>query len=77
MSEADAAIQQKIYRSGTTALIISNKEMEDIIKMIKSIEESGLQMKGISERIENEAKKTKQNKTKRRTFFNVIRNISC
>ena len=44
--------------------------------MIKSVEESGLQMKGISERIENEAKK-KQNKTKRRTFFNVIRNISC
>ena len=60
MSEADAAIQKKIYRSGTTALIISNKEMEDIIKMIKSIEESGLQMKGISERIENEAKKKKQ-----------------
>ena len=63
MSEADAAIQKKIYRSGTTALIISNKEMEDIIKMIKSIEESGLQMKGISERIENEAKK---NKTKQK-----------
>ena len=77
MSEADAAIQKKIYRSGTTALIISNKEMEDIIKMIKSIEESGLQMKGISERIENEAKKKKNKKTKRRTFFNVIRNISC
>ena len=64
MSEADAAIQKKIYRSGPTALIISNKEMEDIIKMIKSIEESGLQMKGISERIENEAKK--QNKTKQK-----------
>ena len=62
MSEADAAIQKKIYRSGTTALIISNKEMEDIIKMIKSIEESGLQMKGISERIENEAKKKKKQK---------------
>ena len=30
MSEADAAIQKKIYRSGTTALIIWNEEMEDI-----------------------------------------------
>ena len=59
MSEADAAIQKKIYRSGTTVLIISNKEMEDIIKMIESIEESGLQMKGINEKIENEAKKPK------------------
>ena len=67
MSEADAAIQKKIYRSGTTALIISNKEMEDIIKMIKSVKESGLQMKGISERIENEAKKNKA-KQKGRLF---------
>ena len=31
MSAVDVAIQKKIYGSGTTALIISNKEMEDII----------------------------------------------
>ena len=35
MSGADAAIQKKIYRLGTTALIISNKEMEDIMKIFK------------------------------------------
>ena len=41
MSAADAAIQKKIYGSGTTALIISNEQMEDIMKIVKSIEGSG------------------------------------
>ena len=45
MSAADATIQKKIYKSRTTALITSNEEMEDIIKIVKSIEESGLLMK--------------------------------
>ena len=58
MSAADAAIKknQKHHGSGTTALIVSNKEMEDIRKIVKSPEESGLQMKRISETIENEIK---------------------
>ena len=41
MSAADAAIQKKIYGSDTTALKISNKEMEDIMKIVKSLQESG------------------------------------
>ena len=56
MSAADAAIQKKIYESGTTALIISNEEMEDIMKIVKSLEELGLLIKGISEKIKNETK---------------------
>ena len=50
MSTADAAIQKKIYGSGATALheIISNEEMEDIIKIVKLLEESGLLVKGTS-----------------------------
>ena len=36
----DAAIQKKIYRSGTTALIISNEEMKHIMKIVKSLEEN-------------------------------------
>ena len=40
MSAADAAIQKKICGSDTTALIISNEEMEDIMKIVKSLEES-------------------------------------
>ena len=36
MSAADAAIQKKICGSGSTALIISIEEMEDIMKIVKS-----------------------------------------
>ena len=59
MSAADAAIQNKIYGSGTTALIISDEEMEDILRIVKSLEESGLLIKGISETIKHEAKEQK------------------
>ena len=59
MSAADATIQKKIYGSGTTALIISNEEIEDMMKIVKSLEESALLMKGISEIVKNEAQKQK------------------
>ena len=59
MSAADAAIQKKNYGSGNTALIITNEEMEDIMKIVKSLEESGLLIQGISETIKNETKKQK------------------
>ena len=56
MSAADAAIQKKIYGSDTTALITSNEEMEDIMKIVKSLEESELLINGISKPIKDEAK---------------------
>ena len=56
MSAADAAIQRKLYGSGTTALLMSNEEMEDIMKIVKFLEESGLLIKEISETIKNETK---------------------
>ena len=37
MPAADAAIQKKSYGSGTTASIISNEEIEDITKPLKSL----------------------------------------
>ena len=52
---ADAAIQKAIYGSGRT-LIISNKEVEDIMKIVKSLAESWLLIIGISETIKNETK---------------------
>ena len=58
-SATDAPIQKKIYGSGTTTSIISNEEMEDIMKIVKSLEDSGLLIKGVSETIQNEAKKQK------------------
>ena len=61
-SAADAGILNKILGSShnnTTTLIISNDEMEDIIKIVKSLEESGLLLKGVSETVQNEAKEQK------------------
>ena len=60
MPAAYAAIQNKIYGSGSTVLIITNKEMKDIMKIIKLLEESGLLIKEISEAIKNEAKEQKR-----------------
>ena len=42
--------------SGITTLIKSNDEMEDINKIVKSLKDSGLLLKGASETIQNEAK---------------------
>ena len=41
-SAADADIHETILESVTTILTISNEEMEDIMKKVKSLEESGL-----------------------------------
>ena len=56
MSATNAAIQKKICGSDTTTLIISNEGMKDIMKIVKSIEESGLLIKDISETVKNKAK---------------------
>ena len=50
-SAADAGIHKKILGSTTTTLIISNDEIEDIIKIVKSLEGSGLVLKGVSETV--------------------------
>ena len=44
-SAADAAIHKKMFGSGNTTLIISNEEMNDIMKIVKSLEESDLLIK--------------------------------
>ena len=54
-SAADAGIHKKILGSGNnnnTILIISNGEMKDI-QIVKSLEDSGLLIKGVSETIQN------------------------
>ena len=38
---------KKILGSGNTTLIISNNEMEDIIKIVKSVEDSDLLLEGL------------------------------
>ena len=66
---ADAGIHKKILGSGrrhsfssapkTTTQIISNDKMKDIIEAIKSLKDSGLLLKGVTETIQNEAKEQK------------------
>ena len=46
--------------SRTTKLITSNEEMNNIRKIVKSLEDSGLLMKSVSETIKNEAKEQKK-----------------
>ena len=58
-SAADAGIHKKILGSGhnnNTALIISNDEIDGILEIVKSLEDSGVLLKGASETIQNEAK---------------------
>ena len=65
-SAADAGIHKKILGSGrrhsfssashNTTLMISNNEMEDIIKIVKSLEDSGLLLKGFTETVQNDVK---------------------
>ena len=70
-SATDAAIHKKMFGSGrpldlasrTTILIISNEEMNDIMKIVKSLEKSALLIKCVSETIKNEAKNKKEDFT--------------
>ena len=58
-SATDAAIHKRMFGSGFTTLIISNEEMNDIMKIVKCLEESGLLIKGISKTMKNESKEQK------------------
>ena len=58
-SAIDVGIQKKIHGSGTTTLIISNEEMNDIMKIIQALEDSNILLKGANKTIENETKKQK------------------
>ena len=55
MSSIDGSIKKKMLGSGTTTLIVSNDEMNDILKIVKFLEDSGLLLKGVSETIQHEA----------------------
>ena len=48
-----------MFGSGFTTFIVSNEEI-NIIKIVKSLEESGLLIKGVSDTIKNEAKEQKE-----------------
>ena len=55
MSAIDGSIQKKIHGSGVK-LIIEQEDMNDIMKIIEALENSGILLKGISKTTENETK---------------------
>ena len=55
MSAIDGSIQKKIHGSGVK-LIIEQEDMNDIIKIIETLENSGILLKGVTKAIENETK---------------------
>ena len=58
-SAIDAGIHKKIHGSGTTTLIISNEEMNDITKIVQALEYSNILLKRVTKRIKNETKEQK------------------
>ena len=59
-SATDAAINKKILGSGNhTILMISNDDMQDFLKIVKSLEGSGILLDGIPETVKNEVKEQK------------------
>ena len=50
---------KKMLGSGLRTLIISNRETNDVMKIIESLKESGLLIKDVKETIKNEAKEQK------------------
>ena len=63
MSAIDGSIQKKIHGSGATkgarAKLIIEEDMNDIMKVIKALENSGILLKGVSKAIKNETKEQK------------------
>ena len=66
-SAINAGIQKKIHGSGrpsfsasrTTHLIISNKNMNDIMEIVQTVEDSNILFKGVTETIKNKTKEQK------------------
>ena len=58
-SAADAGIHKKILGSGNTTLIISNEEINDVIKIVQALEDSNILFKGVIETVKNETKEQK------------------
>ena len=53
-SAIDAGVQKKVYGSGTTTLVISSEEMNEIMQIVQALENSNILMKGVTETIKNE-----------------------
>ena len=57
MSANDTAIQKKVHGYGTKTVRFSNKDLDDMTKIVKALEDSNVLMKGISETLKNDIKR--------------------
>ena len=57
MSATDAAIQKKMYESGTKAVEFSNKDLNNMTKIVKALEDSDVLMKGVNKTLTKDIKK--------------------
>ena len=59
--QKNGSVQKKIHGSGhNTTLIITNDEIEDFLKIVKCLEDSGLLLEGVGETIKIETKEQKE-----------------
>ena len=63
-SPIDGAINKKIFGSGLATLIISNEEINDIMKRVKSLKESGLLIRGFVKQLKMKQKNRNEDFTK-------------
>ena len=59
-SAIDAAVQKNLYGSGTTTLVISNEEMNDIMKIVQTLEDSNTLLKGVTKQLKMKQKNKKE-----------------
>ena len=59
MSATDTAVEKKMYGSGGITVIFSNKDLEDMTKILKALEDSDVLMEGVSEALKNNTKSKK------------------
>ena len=59
-SAIDAGIQKKMHDSGTTTLIISNEEMNDVMKIVHVFQDSNILLEGVTKTIQKETKEQKR-----------------
>ena len=51
--------KKKIHGSGNTTLIISNEEINDIMKIVQALEDSNILLKRITKKVKNQTKEQK------------------
>ena len=47
-SAIDAGVQKNVHVSGTATLLISNKKVKDMMKIVQALEDSGILLKGVT-----------------------------